>query len=101
MPSLAHFPLQGSPAAICGQFSLLQPSGRKGLFTAIPENSAGPGTSTTLTAVLLGPDVVAKIILSFLARKEFLVVGTISVVVAPIFLNQVLCPPLDSWTSSP
>ena len=90
MPSFAHFPLQGSLDATYGQSSLLQPSGRKGLLTEIPENNAGPGTSTTLTEVPLGPGVVAKIILSFLARKEFWVVGTIRVVVAPIFLNQVL-----------
>ena len=94
---MEHFPRQGSPEATWGQSGLLQSSGRKGLFTAIPENIVGPGTSTTLVDVPLGPLVEARMTLNLLAIAESLVAGTMRVKVAPIFLNQV---PLSSFMLS-
>ena len=78
-----------------GQSDLLHESGRKGLFTAIPVCRAGPGISTTLQLVPLGPGLEASVSLSLLARVQSFVVGTIRVVVAPIVQNQV---PLSSFS---
>ena len=59
-----------------------------GLFAAMPAISGGPGLSRTFTLVPLGPRFMVRTSLNCLARIEFAVVGTVTVVVAPSALNQ-------------
>ena len=72
-----------------GQLDLEQVSVLKGLLTASPDNMGIPGLSITLMVVPLGPGFCLITSLRSLANLEFLVAGTVKVVVAPIAQNQV------------
>ena len=60
-----------------------------GSFLESPLKTGGPGLSTTLTEVPLGPGLDRRMSLTFFARVEFLVAGMVRVAVAPDPLNQV------------
>ena len=75
--------MHGLPAEISGHLGLLQESLGKGLFLDTELVTLGPGLSRTLTLVPLGPVWLPRTLLSCLASSEFLVTGTVMVVVAP------------------
>ena len=99
MFSMLHIPLHlpvGRGQSGLGHVGLL-----KELFGAKPARIGAPGFSTTFTTVPLGPGFIRMISLRFLASLEFSVIGTIRVVVAPIFLNHVdLSPFIFCFLSS-
>ena len=85
MFSLLQVPSKGFPPS--GQFPLGHLPVLKG-FDVRPHKRGFPGCSSTLTEVPLGPGYWPKTSLTCLASSEFLVAGTLNVVVAPSFLNH-------------
>ena len=83
--SLLQVPSQGFPPS--GQLPLGHFPVLKG-FGVRPLNRGFPGCSWTFTEVPLGPGYWPKTSLTYLANSEFLVAGTLKVVVALSFLNH-------------
>ena len=86
MFSLLQLPSQGLPFS--GQFPLGHLPVLNG-FGVRPLSRGLPGCSCTLTIVPLGPGYWPRTSLISLANSEFLVAGTLRVVVAPSLLNHV------------
>ena len=92
MPSLEQSSLQPLSVDVSGHEGLPHDVLGKGSFLERPLKIGGPGLSTTLTEVPLGPGLAIRMSLTFFARVEFLVAGMVRVAVAPDPLNQVdLC----------